>query len=466
MYIILLFSFFQTSVQAQQLDYAIIDSIHIVGNKKTKDRVIMREIRFTPGQRVPLQQLADLLRDSELLLMNTGLFTHVKISYRSWKAVDNHIQLQIDVTENWYIYPAPLFELADRNFNVWWVDQNRSLDRVKIGMEFAHLNFTGNNDRLKVGFKYGYTRSYSMSYRLPYINKQQTLGLFTYLSFARNREINYLTEDNKQLFYGEEDTFIDQRFKAEMALTFRPELRVFHEFIFSFSQERVSQTISQELNPFFFANQKALQRFFTFAYNFTSEQTDIKFYPLRGHKIEARFEKDGLGFFSDRSGLFVTAGYSKFIPLSDRWNLALRFKGKTSLIRERQSYTARANRALGFSSDFLRGFELYIVDGLDMAYMKSSLRFRLFENKINFGKLMPIKAFKIVPIKLFFSINGDTGYVNDPFVKDTNPLNNRMLYSGGIGLDILVFYDKVFQIQYSFNDLSESGLFLHFDLNF
>ena len=25
--------------------------------------------------------------------------------------------------ENWYIFPIPKFELADRNFNVWWKEQ-------------------------------------------------------------------------------------------------------------------------------------------------------------------------------------------------------------------------------------------------------------------------------------------------------------------------------------------------------
>ena len=453
-------------VASQDLDHALVDSIYIIGNKKTKDRAILRELRFKPGDRIPLSQLADLLRESELLLMNTGLFTNANISYRNWRAADNSIVLEVVVNENWYIYPAPLFELADRNFNVWWVDQNRSLDRVKIGLEFAHLNFSGNNDRLKVGFKYGYTRSYSLSYRLPYINKKQTLGMFTYISFARNRELNYQTEDNKQLFYSEENRFIDQRFKSELSFTFRPKLRVFHEFVLSYSQEKVAAIVAQTLNPNFFANQATLQRFFTLAYQFTSEQTDIKPYPLNGHKIEARIEKNGLGLFGDQNGLFLTAGYSKFIPFSDRWNLALRFKGKTSVIRNQQPYTSRANRALGFSGDFLRGFELYIVDGLDMAYMKSSMRFKFLENTIKFGKLMPIKAFRVMPVKFFLSINADTGFVNSPFTRAFNDMSNRMLYSGGLGLDILLFYDKVFQIQYSFNDLSEGGIFLHFDLNF
>ena len=40
-------------------------------------------------------------------------------------------------------------------------------------------------------------------------------------------------------------------------------------------------------------------------------------------------------------------------------------------------------------------------------------------------------------------------------------LNNRLLYSGGFGIDILTLYDINLRIEYSFNQLGEKGLFLH-----
>ena len=40
-------------------------------------------------------------------------------------------------------------------------------------------------------------------------------------------------------------------------------------------------------------------------------------------------------------------------------------------------------------------------------------------------------------------------------------LNNRILYSGGFGIDILTLYDINLRFEYSFNQLSENGLFLH-----
>ena len=42
-----------------------------------------------------------------------------------------------------------------------------------------------------------------------------------------------------------------------------------------------------------------------------------------------------------------------------------------------------------------------------------------------------------------------------------NTLNNKMLYTGGIGLDIISIYDVVLRIEYSFNQLNQNGLFVH-----
>jgi len=40
-------------------------------------------------------------------------------------------------------------------------------------------------------------------------------------------------------------------------------------------------------------------------------------------------------------------------------------------------------------------------------------------------------------------------------------LNNRILYTGGFGIDILTLYDLNFRFEYSFNQLGKNGLFLH-----
>lgn len=51
------------------------------------------------------------------------------------------------------------------------------------------------------------------------------------------------------------------------------------------------------------------------------------------------------------------------------------------------------------------------------------------------------------------------GYVYNKTSLTFNSLNNRFLYSGGAGLDILSIYDATISLEYSFNQLGQRGLF-------
>jgi hypothetical protein len=107
---------------------------------------------------------------------------------------------------------------------------------------------------------------------------------------------------------------------------------------------------------------------------------------------------------------------------------------------------------------------LYVVDGLDFSYFKSSFRYELVNQRVNWGKVMPIKAFKLMPLRIYLALNNDVGYVNDPQFYNDNSLTNNWLWGGGLGLDIIIFYGSAFQIEYSMNQLKEKGLFLHYKL--
>ena len=447
---------------AAQTEYVTVDSITVLGNKKTKEQIIIREMGISTGDQIPLTELEARLKQSELFLMNTGMFSRASIYFKNWQGATNRIHLVTEVEEAWYLYPVPIFELADRNFNVWWVEQNRSLQRVNYGLDFTNLNFTGRMDRLKVGLKTGYTRSFFLRYSLPYINAAQTLGLTVTSKFSQNREVNYATIGNKQEFFRDEDNFVYNRFYSDFALIYRPRIRSYHQFNFIFHQNQIDDVIANELNPDFFLNQRRTQRYFTFNYTYTYDNRDIRPYPINGNYFSTTLEKDGLGVYSDRNALTFYLLYNQYLPLSDKWSAALETSTKFSILRNQQPYND--NRALGFGIYNMHGYEYYIVDGLDLGILRTSFRRLLFNRELNFGRLVPIPAYRRMPLKLYLSLNNDFGYVNDPFDEGFNSMNNRLLWGGGLGLDFVIYYDKVFRIEYSVNHLKEGGLFLHFDL--
>ena len=63
---------------------------------------------------------------------------------------------------------------------------------------------------------------------------------------------------------------------------------------------------------------------------------------------------------------------------------------------------------------------------------------------------------------LYLSIFADMGVVYVKYTKESNKLNNRFLYSQGIGLDFVTYYDKLMRLELSRNHLKEWGVFLHF----
>ncbi len=442
----------------------VIDDITLEGNKKTREAVIFRELDFAVGDTIDIVLLPDLLERNRQQVLNTGMFTAVLFNVNHWDDRRSRISIHISMRENWYLYPIPIFELADRNVNTWWQEHSHSLDRVNFGVRFYHLNISGRRDLLKLVAQYGYTQKYELDYKLPAFNRAQTLGIRTNWFFSRNKEVNYLTKANKQLFHRDEDQFLLRRLRFSAGLNYRPRLFFYHTLDVEFHQNAIDSLVVEELNPQFFLNQQSRQRYLALQYILSFDKRDIKPYPLRGHLLRVVVRKEGVGIFAERNSLTLTTTYAQYLPLGSRWSLELIGKAQVQAIRQRQAFYN--NRALGYEADFLRGYELYVIDGIDFGYTKASLRYELINKAVSFGKAMPFEKLKVMPLRIFLSLNSDGGIANDPYYGSTNPLSNRMLWSAGLGLDIISYFDKVLQIQFSVNHLGEKGVFLHYKFLF
>lgn len=47
------------------------------------------------------------------------------------------------------------------------------------------------------------------------------------------------------------------------------------------------------------------------------------------------------------------------------------------------------------------------MDGTDYAWLKTSATFALYDNNISLGKLMPLNAFNVLPLKFFVKITAE-----------------------------------------------------------
>ncbi len=429
-----------------------IGKITVVGNKITKESIILREIPIRTGETYPLNVLVEKFEDARRQLMNTALFHSVVVAAENFEATTVHVI--ITVKERWYIFPAPIFKPVDRNLNQWIVQQKAKLDRVEYGGKLYYYNTTGRNDKLKFQFIDGYSRQFSISYDRLYVDKKMKWGLKLGFYTGRNREFNYNTIDDKQAFFKDPDNFTSKFLNSNVNLTYRRAIRTTHSFGIAYSVRDLADTILT-LNPDYFKHGTNTIRIPGIYYSLGHYNLDFNPYPTKGYAAEFSFSKRGFTREFD-SWEFTAKGFGSW-HLSPQTFFSASIYGGVKM-PFRQPYFNK--RFLGYGDSFIHGYEYYVVDGVAGGYLKLSLNSELFNFKIRIPPVKKGKEATYIPFRFVGKVFGNTGYVYDP-EPGNNILPNKMLYSGGIGLDIISFYDLVFKIEWSFNQLGENGLFLH-----
>ncbi len=444
--------------------FVFIDSITIEGNKKTRAGLILRELELAPGESLATADLGGTLERNGLRLMNLGIFNSARINVRNWNG-NNRIVLHISLIETWYIYPAPIFELADRNFNVWWKEFNHSLTRVNYGLDWTQLNLTGNADILKVKAQFGYSNKYELQYRRPIINRRQTVGFEVGVTYSRGREVPYATEDTKLLFHVNREAWQIRQLSAGGSVLWRPGLFITHRFTGEYRNIVVADSIASFFNPDFFLDGATRQRNLSLLYNLTIDYRDIRPYPLEGWLFIGEVRFNGLLPKDNLRLLRFYGEFAKYFPFWEkRLSLETVVRARFSLPRCQPPY--HNNQALGYGGSFVRGYEYYVADGLDYGLLKTAFHIQLFNRTFDLSGFMPLPAFRMLPLKLYLSLNNDLGYANDPWYADPNPLSNHFLWGYGFGLDLLFFYNKSCRFEWSWNDLGERGFFVRINKGF
>ena len=170
--------------------------IQVDGQKIPQDAIMLRELAIKRGDYIHRSNLESVLEQESNKIFNTDLF--VKSTIEAKEIRPNKIELVIKVSEQWYIFPVPIFELADRNLNEWWTQYDHSLKRVDYGMRLRIKNFRGRNEDVKFLIQGGFTEKIALTYDIPYLNKKKTLGVHFDFLYAENKNIAF---QNMSLIY-------------------------------------------------------------------------------------------------------------------------------------------------------------------------------------------------------------------------------------------------------------------------
>jgi len=435
-----------------------VKTIIVKGNTQTKEYIILREISFAKGDSIKNSKLTEVLEQSRKQVYNTSLFTEVKFEVAAVSAHD--IVIILVVKERWYIYPIPHFKPADRNFNEWIKTYSASLKRVNYGFKFVDFNLTGRRDQLRIYFLNGFSKDFSFNYNAPYSNKALTKGFVIGAGYSQKKEIAYKTDYNNRLLFYISDSlrskFIGSTFYINTSYTLRKGFFVKHYFNVGFTTLTVSDSILlPKNNPNYLNTKNTVANIFEVSYAWQYVNVNNVSYSTKGRTAFIAISKRGLNFTGGINALTLEVGENHYFDLAKKWYSSIQLNGKLRLPL-RQAYINQ--KGLGYGDSYLRGLEYFVIDGVVTGLVKSTLKKKILDTK--FPVPFKIRTLSYIPLSIYVKTFADLGYAYNSQEFSTR-LNNRLLYTGGFGIDILTFYDLNLRLEYSFNQLNEKGLFLH-----
>jgi outer membrane protein assembly factor BamA len=168
----LLFAGQQESLPFIVPDSSRIVNILIVGNKKTKSDIILREMTVKAGD----FYVAEKIEQDRKQIQNLHLFTRVEIQPT---LVDAGIVLVIDVSERWYIVPYPILYYNEKDWK-----------KLSYGAGIIYQNFRGRNIDLVSSFWLGYNPGMQAYYSVPWFGGSLKLYSQIEVFYKKVRSVN------------------------------------------------------------------------------------------------------------------------------------------------------------------------------------------------------------------------------------------------------------------------------------
>ena len=250
------------------------------------------------------------------------------------------------------------------------------MDRVNYGVKLIYNNVTGYNDKLNIWFMSGYTRQISMNYDRLYFDNRMKWGAKFGFALGKNREVNYNTIDNKEVFLKDTNNFIRSFFRTNLELTYRRAVKTRHRFGIAYTEEKIEDTIVK-LNPSYFPSGLNKIRYPELYYTMSFHDVDYIPYPLKGFETEIGFSKKGFNQivnvweFNVLTGNYWQIFPKTYLSVNTAANLKLPFK---------QPFIN--TRLLGYNQLAMQGYEYYVVDGVAGGCLKTTISKELFKFNI------------------------------------------------------------------------------------
>ncbi|MDW7694455.1 hypothetical protein R9C00_06870 [Flammeovirgaceae bacterium SG7u.111] len=452
--------------------HIVIREVVVTGNKLTKENIVTRELDFRLGDSLAVFEQGKELRTSlRRFVVSDSSEVRLRLNYsrdniintKIFMTVDLYLEqvqgkeykITIDVTERHYWWVFPVMKLNAPNFNEWLRDVD--LSQLSMGLFASHNNLFGSSHQASIAGYAGKSKALALGYRIPWVGKGQKKSLTIAGGYNDLAVVEYASVENKRQIIYDNSSSKSTFLMAKM--DFRPGLYSYNTVKLSWQHTAISDSLFT-LNPNFLANNKTSNSSFTLFLDYYYDSRNNKSYPLEGNLLRVFLDKQGLGIGQREVDLFYYGiDFHFYQKISEKFYVAEMIKAVNST-GENAPYSYQ--QSLNHKKDFIRGFDLYTVKGDQMYYFRSNLKYELV--KPNVKKVKPGEEdskFKSIQYAFYLNLLADAGYVVNNFTEN-NPLNNKGLFSWGLGLDFVTYYDLVLRFEYTFNSVGTRGFFIGF----
>lgn len=414
----------------------IVDRIILVGNDKTKDEVILRELQTKEGEKFNLEYLENDVKR----LYNLGLFNRVDVLPAPISSTK--INLVFEFEEVFYFLPIPQGGIKEGELKKIWG-----------GVNFLWKNFRGMNETLGLSFGIGYEPFISASYFNPWLFGKKHYFFNTNVKYSRTYPRSYGSSDSTSVIFDKNDvpTYKMDDFQANMRIgkflgKNTSVSSILQINLLSTSEYQPGRTISETGKDFVPS----------FAIDFTYDTRDYIKFPTFGSYYYLNLYRYGI--FKKEIDINKFKGdFRKFIPvnlskdyviiLASRFNSVLTFGGGFVPVYLQES--------MGYDN-LIRGWDNYVLLGDDKLYTSFEVRIPLVKPFYVKGsdhfiiKKLPIaKSFSYrygSYLTLFFDLGG-------VWNKKESIYDVQFRNGFGTGLNFLLPFDFVGRVDLAFRKI-------------
>lgn len=404
------------TINISQVKSIKIDSIKIVGNEKTQDFIILRELTISKNSHVN----KNILDFNKERVYSLGLFNFVRV----YLVKENNLTIMnIEVEESWYIYPIPFLYFYGEGY-----------DKPTYGIDFLWKNFRGKNETLRIAIALGYDPYLLINYYNP--------AFWDYNEFLFAPSFYFATPKNKST---EAIDNLGKNFEYTIVNSKLAFGKRFSQFLESYLTIGHSYVEAGHSNYKITSSGRKIDNSGTAGIYVQFDSRNLKQFPESG--ILATFDYQKIGLFNSQINFDLTRlDYRHYLPIKNLFSFRGRFLAINSFGKKIPYYKYSF---FGYD-EYVRGHRYDYMEGENLLFSSIEISLPLLKEKeISFDIPNIPKNLTSARLDIHLTIFYDTGMI----YRKSLSFDKKNYYSGfGMGVTFLILPFNAIRIEYALDE--------------